>query len=111
MRREVFVDYQECEEKLTQPQDSQQEITTEDLTPDKKQPQYKELKVALTNGFYEVYFTGGGQVPSELRGRFTSPKDADMAIRVLLDQIGGSNKSRHKRHYTYKGIEEGIVYG
>lgn len=37
------------------------------------------------NGYLQIQFKEGGEVPNELQGFFTSPAIAEKAIRVYLD--------------------------
>jgi len=59
-------------------------VLKDNLTP----PKPRKLQVALTPGLnlYEVQFQGGGNLPLELRGRYTSNKKAEEAIDTHLKQ-------------------------
>lgn len=42
----------------------------------------KELKVrkSASPGLFEAYYEGGGELPTALKGKYTSPRDAKQAI-------------------------------
>ena len=58
-----------------------------------KTPNGKEIGIVhrLNKSYWEVQFNSGGQLPPELSGGFTSPKQAQLAINQYLARKNSSS--------------------
>ena len=62
----------------------------------------KELKTRMrpSSMLYEIYYEGGGEVPAELKGEYTSYRFTESAIKTYL--VNRESKGKTRRGPTQK---------
>lgn len=65
----------------------------------------KQYKLKLDKNLWVIHWEGGGQMPAELKGGFSTQKDAEWAISVYEAKRKPSRKSERK--VVRDGTDEG----
>lgn len=67
----------------------------------------KELITFYVGSLVRIRYDGGGELPKELTGEFTSVKEAERNIAVYLNKRDGAKKNGRRQNIRSKSVQQG----